>query len=153
MTGEAGAGPAEKWGWEMILAVWIDTDGAVGWCGIPRSGVLRGPAVGLLPVGGVGALAGLLAGWTWSAARRAPSRVIVGGETDGLDVVRAWWSDRRTTWSIASGGDAFDAWEVFRWSAGGLAERLQGMLIRLDQDEGDPAARATALAWLAHTTE
>ena len=137
----------------MILAAWIDDDGVVGWCGIPRGGVLRGPAVGLLPVGGIGALAGLIAGWTWATPRRAPSRVIVGGATDGLEAVQAWWRDRRTTWSIASGGDAADAWEVFRWSADRLAERLKAMLIRQDQDEGDPAASATALAWLAHTTE
>ena len=137
----------------MILGAWIEPDGRIGWCWAPPTGWWCRPTLGLLPIGGVGALAGVLAGWILDEYSTRPDRIVAGGATTGIDRVAEWWNRPQTRWIVATGEDARTGLTALRYDADELAEATRAALARLDGVEDSPAALAAGLAWWMRITE
>ena len=141
----------------MFLGTWINPDGRVGWCWIPRFGWWGRPIVGMLPVGGIGALAGLLAGlladWRPEEDEIPLRSVFAGGETDGIDRVAEWLGRPQTKWSVVTIDEASVASRWLRYDTHPLAEATKKRLAQIEDGEESPAALAAGLAWMARIKE
>ena len=127
----------------MILSFYLPFVGPAGWAGLPEAGEHRlWTSAGEIPGGGVGVIAGMLAGMIHALGANPPRVVLIAPDDgSGATYLREAFRLPETTWASVSEADVQQA----------LTEMVgaNDPAMRWIIEDGRPAMlRAAALAWM-----
>ena len=126
----------------MIFAFYTPFFAETGWAGLPEPGEHKlWTSAGEAPGGGVGVIAGMLAGMVYALGANRPSVVFVAPDDgSGADFLREYFRFPETVWSSASEAEAQAALDEMV-AAGDPAMRW------IIEDHRPAVRKAAALAW------